>query len=184
MMNSISKLFRHRRTIMTRANSLKKSIKQILQLADKNNTINSMISTTSAHFVKPDANNANGNANSSNMSNGIANNMDSMRNSITSHLDPDMSITDSDTKRLIVRRIENMDDLISYRHLTYDDYEDDFDVARLDMFKTNEMGCDAMDMKQMIRVSYGHRESLTDEIDIHMDNDERTVNVKSGARTG
>ena len=43
MLNSISKLFRHRRKIMTRANSLKKSIKQVLQLADKKNTWNSMV---------------------------------------------------------------------------------------------------------------------------------------------
>ncbi len=50
MLNSISKHFRHRRTIMTRANSLKKSIKQILQLADKSGTLHSMISSTSAHF--------------------------------------------------------------------------------------------------------------------------------------
>lgn len=107
-----------------------------------------------------------------------------MRNSITSHLDPDMSITDSDTKRLLVRKIENMDDLISYRHLSYDVYEDDFDVARLDMFKNCEMSCDAMAMKQMFRVSYEHRESLTDEIDIHIDNDECTVDNKTDARNG
>ena len=43
MLNSISTLFRHRRKIMTRANSLKKSIKQVLQLADKKNTWNSMV---------------------------------------------------------------------------------------------------------------------------------------------
>ena len=43
MLKSVSRLFKHRRKIMTRANSLKRSIKQILQLADKNSTISSVI---------------------------------------------------------------------------------------------------------------------------------------------
>jgi len=47
-------------------------------------------------------------------------------------VDADMSLTDSDTKRLLVHTIENMDDLISHRHLTYDDYEDDFDLDKLE----------------------------------------------------
>lgn len=38
MLNSISKLFRHRRKIMTRANGLKKLIKQLIKLADKDKT--------------------------------------------------------------------------------------------------------------------------------------------------
>ena len=38
MLNSISKLFRHRRKIMTRANGLKKLIKQLIKLADKDTT--------------------------------------------------------------------------------------------------------------------------------------------------
>ncbi len=114
MLNSISKLFHHRRKIMTHANSLKKSIKQILQLADKNTTLNSMINQT---------------INSQPNSNG-----DSVRTSINSQ-SLDISFTDSETKKFLVQKLENMDDLPSSnpsRHLIYDDIDDDnFDFDKL-----------------------------------------------------
>ncbi len=118
MLNSISKLFRHRRKIMARANSLKKSIKQILQLADKSTTLNSMISQSLT----------------SNQSNPLG---DSVRTSINSQ-SLDTSLTDSDTKKFLVHKIENMDDLpaTSNRHLIYDEIDDDDD------FEFDKLGID------------------------------------------
>jgi hypothetical protein len=45
--SSISRLFGHRRRIVARANSLRRAIKHIVKLADKNNTITSLLSSAS-----------------------------------------------------------------------------------------------------------------------------------------
>ena len=108
---------------MTRANSLKKSIKQILQLADKNNTINSMLGPANIHF--PSGHDTISNSESTYGKN------ESLRNSIISH--DQVNVIDSDTKKLIVQKIENLDDEISYRHVTYDDYDDDFDFGKMNL---------------------------------------------------
>ena len=49
-----------------------------------------------------------------------------------------MSITDSDTKKLLVQKIENMDDLVSYRHVSYDEYDDDIDFNRFRITQSKE----------------------------------------------
>lgn len=53
MLNSISKLYKHRRRVMTRANSLKKSIKQLIKLADfKSFDTNQNSNNMSSHEIR------------------------------------------------------------------------------------------------------------------------------------
>jgi len=93
MLNSISKLFKHRRKVMNRANSLKKSIKQIIKLADTK-----IVDT---------------------------NNLPKLKTKEDSFYDTNIiniNIRDCSSSNDVV----NIEEIIKYKNVSYDEYEDDY----------------------------------------------------------
>ncbi len=97
MLNLISKIFKHRRKILSRANSLKKSIKQIIRSADLEHIDTQVESTYQTHYSFPMIEKKNQNLISINV-NGCF----------------------SDDKTI------HQEEIIKYKNVTYDNYEDDY----------------------------------------------------------